>query len=317
VLSRFKENLTKYKSSLDLGKPMKLVVKVDDEYIINEVFWQGGAKSFTDGNIERIYQALTELFAKNKEELEVKKISTEGVNMVDYLNSLYSQSKYGNFGTRVNLNGNTLDNDTYTSTKLDRKLIPAIVDGKYKLVIITGNAGDGKTAFVKKIEQNANVKDLTHFEHNNGAQFKINGVNYESNYDGSQDEKGFENNDVLDKFFSPFENLQNYNKASEGRIIAINEGRLVEFLTTSEKHKGLAYAIENYFYEEGYSQLPEGVLVINLNLRSVVAQDENEESLFKKQIRALTHKQLWTKCEGCEFSHQCFIKYNVDSFNDS
>src|SRR5690606_23692984 len=217
VLSRFKENLTKYKSSLDLGKPMKLVVKVDDEYIINEVFWQGGAKSFTDGNIERIYQALTELFAKNKEELKVKKISTEGVNMVDYLNSLYSQSKYGNFGTRVNLNGNTLDNDTYTSTKLDRKLIPAIVDGKYKLVIITGNAGDGKTAFVKKIEQNANVKELTHFEHNNGAQFKINGVYYESNYDGSQDEKGFENNDVLDKFFSPFENLQNYNKASEGR----------------------------------------------------------------------------------------------------
>lgn len=317
VLSRFKENLTKYKSSLDLGKPIKLVVKVDDEYIINEVFWQGGAKSFTDGNVERIYQALTELFDKNKEELKVKKINTEGVNMVDYLNSLYSQSKYGNFGTRVNLNGNTLDNDTYTSTKLDRKLIPAIVDGKYKLVIITGNAGDGKTAFVKKIEQNANVKELTHFEHNNGAQFKINGVKYESNYDGSQDEKGFENNDVLDKFFSPFENLQNYNKASEGRIIAINEGRLVEFLTTSEKHKGLDYAIENYFYEEGYSQLPEGVLVINLNLRSVVAQDENEESLFKKQIRALTHKQLWTKCEGCEFAHHCFIKYNVDSFNDS
>lgn len=317
VLTRFKENLTKYKSSIDLGKPIKLVLKVDDEFIINDVFWKGGAKSFTDGNVERIYQALIDLFDKNKEELKVKKMNTEGVNMVDYLNSLYSQSKYGNFGTRVNLNGNSLDNDTYTSTKLDRKLIPAIVDGKYKLIIITGNAGDGKTAFVKKIEQNANVKELTHFEHNNGAQFKINGINYESNYDGSQDEKGFENNDVLDKFFNPFENLQNYNKATQGRIIAINEGRLVEFLTTSEKHKGLAYVIENYFYEEGYSQLPEGVLIINLNLRSVVAQDENEESLFKKQIRALTHKQLWTKCEGCEFSQQCFIKYNVDSFNDS
>lgn len=317
VLTRFKENLTKYKSSIDLGKSIKLIVKVDDENIINEEFWNGGAKSFTDGNVERIYIALTELFEKNKEELKLKKINVEGINMVDYLNSLYSQSKYGNFGTRVNLNGNTLDNDTYTATKLDRRLIPAIVDGKYKLVIITGNAGDGKTAFVKNIEQNPNVKDILHFEHNNGARFKVNGITFESNYDGSQDEREFENNDVLEKFFNPFEKLEDYNKATEGRIIAINEGRLVEFLTTSEKHKSLASAIENYFYEEGYSQLPDGVLVINLNLRSVVAKDEGEESLFTKQIKALTHKQFWVKCEGCGLSDHCFIKYNVDTFNDS
>ena len=65
--------------------------------------------------------------------------------MVDYVNSLYSQSKYGNFGTRVNIKTSELDDETYTPTKLDKTLLPAIIDGKYKLVIITGNAGDGKT----------------------------------------------------------------------------------------------------------------------------------------------------------------------------
>lgn len=320
VLRRFKDNFMAFKSAIDLSKPIKLGLKVDEEFIINTVFWEGGAKSFTEGNIDRVYDALKNLFELHKEELKSKKISVEGINMVDYLNSLYSQSKYGNFGTRVNLNGNTLDNDTYSATKLDKKLIPAIVDGKYKLVIITGNAGDGKTAFVKKIEQNPNVKEITHFEHNNGARFKFNNVSYESNYDGSQDEKDFENNNVLEKFFSPFENLENYNKAPEGRIIAINEGRLVEFLTTSDKHKALANAIENYFYEEGHTLLPDGVLVINLNLRSVVAKDNmpnsENQTLFTKQLKALTQKQLWTKCEGCEMAQHCFIKYNVDSLND-
>ena len=49
--------------------------------------------------------------------------------------------------------------------------------------------------------------------------------------------------DVLESFFQPFEKVKNYDQATEGRIIAINEGRLVEFLTTSKKHQKLAKPI--------------------------------------------------------------------------
>jgi serine/threonine protein kinase len=242
---------------------------------------------------------------------------TTDVDIIQYINSLYSQSKYGNFGTRVNSNAHQLDEQTYTPTKLDKSLIPAIVDGQYKLLIITGNAGDGKTAFIKKIEQHTSVKHVEHFAHHNGARFKINGVSYESNYDGSQDEENKINNDVLEKFFYPFEDIKQYTQAAEGRVIAINEGRLVEFLKTSNKHHKLAKLIEDYFYEEGHSQLPEGVMIVNLNLRSVVADDSGEGSLFKNQVKALTQKSLWEKCEGCELAKNCFIKYNVDTLNDS
>ncbi|SHI54554.1 methylation-associated defense system protein kinase MAD6 [Flavobacterium haoranii] len=316
ALDKFKENIEKYKTSIDLGDKIKLVLKVDDEMIINDMFWQGGARNFNPGNIERVYSAMKDLFEQNKDKIKAHKISVEGINMVDYVNSLYSQSKHGNFGTRVNTKTSELDNETYTPTKLDKTLLPAIIDGKYKLIIITGNAGDGKTAFVKKIEGNPSVKNIQHFSHNNGARFQINGVYYESNYDGSQDEKETENTSVLEKFFAPFENLTNYNRAEEGRIIAINEGRLVEFLTTSTKHKKLAKNIEDYFYEEGNVTLPDGILVINLNLRSVVANNEEGDSLFKKQMEQLTRKELWKNCEGCDLANSCFINYNVKTFNN-
>ncbi|WP_194977022.1 methylation-associated defense system protein kinase MAD6 [Aquiflexum lacus] len=316
-LDRFKSKLSTYKNSLSLGDIIALTLKIDSETIIYKPFWKGGARNFTDGNIERLYDSLIQVFEEHMQELNAYKIEVEGIDFVQYINSLYSQSRNGNFGTRASENVNELDKLTYTPSKLDKKLLPDILDGKYKLLIITGNAGDGKTAFIKRIEYDNAVKNLNHHEHKNGAKFKINGISFESNYDGSQDEEERANNDVLESFFEPFENLANYNDAKEGRIIAINEGRLVEFLKTSTKHKPLHDTIENYFYNEGHQNLPGGLMIINLNLRSVTAQDEKEPSLFRKQIKALTKKELWNKCEGCELEKKCFIKYNVDSFNDS
>ncbi|MDF1866716.1 MAG: protein kinase [Saprospiraceae bacterium] len=279
-----------------------------------------GEERFTDA--QEMLDALTAIGQDNilqskkpKPDIEVKIEQQE--DYVKYINSLYSQSKNGNTGTRANFNTSEYDKLSYTPTKLDKYLIPAVSDGQFKLLIITGNAGDGKTAFIRKIEEDKSIRQLDRYAHKNGAKFKINGVPFESNYDGSQDEDGNINNDVLEAFFSPFENLKNYKDAKEGRIIAINEGRLVEFLKTSSKHKQLYDNIENYFYNEGHHQLPEGLMIINLNLRSVVAQDNDEPSLFRQQVKTLTNKALWSKCEGCSLANKCFIKYNVDSFNDT
>ena len=192
---------------------------------------------------KEMLQQLQQIGAENLLQLSKEKVDvteedeTDALDFVSYLNSLYSQSKTGNSGTRARLNGSKYDNETYVDTRLDKHLLPAILDGTYKLVIITGNAGDGKTAFIRKIEQKA--KNVNHFEHKNGASFTINGTQYLSNYDGSQDEVNKLNNNVLNEFFNPFEGLSNFNLASEGRIIAINEGRLVEFLQTTDRHKHL------------------------------------------------------------------------------
>ena len=62
---------------------------------------------------------------------------------------------------------------------MDRSLIPRILDPKTKLVILTGNAGDGKTAFIQHVEriavdQKAKLPKRT----DNGCSFRLNSVAY-------------------------------------------------------------------------------------------------------------------------------------------
>lgn len=246
---------------------------------------------------------------------EVILAGKEDITFVDYLNSLYSQSRYGNAGTRAGFNSSAFDDITYTKTKLDTELLTAILKGKYRLVIITGNAGDGKTAFIKRIEKEAS--NVERFSNRNGAKFLINGVTYQSNYDGSQDEEDRANNEVLSEFFQPFENTSDFGNVDEGRIIAINEGRLIDFLETSDKFRKLSEIIDQYFYNGGHADLPDGLMIINLNLRSITAKSNGGESLFRSQIKLLTKPILWSKCNTCPHSDHCFIKYNVDTLTDS
>lgn len=242
-------------------------------------------------------------------------LTAKDVNPVDYINSLYSQSRHGNSGTRAGAKRHIFDDLTYTETKLDKELIKDIKNLKYKLIIITGNAGDGKTAFIHRIEDQGS--DKIPYQSNNGSQFYINGLRFESNYDGSQDEEEKLNDDVLAEFLQPFNGLEDYTKATEGRVIAINEGRLVDFLTTRPELKKLKNNIEDYFYQEGHSELLPGLMVINLNLRSVTAKDNNSPSLLAQQVKRLTRPEIWTMCEGCPIADRCYIKYNVDTFQDS
>lgn len=241
--------------------------------------------------------------------------SGESVDPVDYINSLYSQSHHGNSGTRAKNVSSGFDDLTYTETKLDKQLLEDIKNLKYKLVIITGNAGDGKTAFIHRIE--AMDPNRTPYRNNNGSQFFLNGVRFESNYDGSQDEEEKANDEVLAEFFKHFHGLDDYTQAPEGRVIAINEGRLVDFLSTNPELRNLKENIEEYFYQEGHAELIPGLMVINLNLRSVTAKDGDQPSLLAQQVKKLTRPELWTKCEGCPIADRCFIKYNVDTFQDS
>ena len=147
---------------------------------------------------------------------------------VTRLLKLYSQARRDNSGTR---GLNEISQQTYVHTRLDRALQPAILDGQYRLVIITGNAGDGKTAFIQNLENE--VKDIER-PSTNSSVFKYKGLVFRTNYDGSQDEGADRANDqVLSEFFTPFADasFSNIPNQSNVSIIAINEGRLVDFFS--------------------------------------------------------------------------------------
>jgi hypothetical protein len=235
---------------------------------------------------------------------------------IDEFLKIYSQSLVSTGLTRG------LDENTYISTKLDTALKSDVLIGKKKLVVLTGNAGDGKTAFIQLIEHQAKKNGAVFISvTDNGCKFKLNEYNFETLYDGSQDFNGKKNDDVLRAFFQPFEgNTEPKTKCV--KIIAINEGKLRDFILGMGKreYSWLGKFVHHYLEYENYN-LPEILAFINLNNRSIV-DVYNSSSILDSLLEVILDrdniKQFWDPCNSlnCEYSDRCYIKYNIDSFND-
>ncbi|OQC16176.1 MAG: Serine/threonine-protein kinase StkP [Lentisphaerae bacterium ADurb.Bin082] len=232
---------------------------------------------------------------------------------VAHLLTFYSQSQVSNAGTR---GLDEIGKATYVQTYLDEKLKPALFRGEFRLVIISGNAGDGKTAFIQQFEAAASRKGAQMQRGANGAVFQLKGHTYQSNYDGSQDEGDEHNDVVLQNFFAPFAGRDARRwPENQTRLIAINEGRLVDFfLEHEEQFPLLAKQIQQGL---AGAALEDGVVVINLNLRSVVAEPaKGQPSILERLIARMTQQEYWQACEKCDLKGKCFAYHNVRTFQD-
>jgi len=231
---------------------------------------------------------------------------------VSHLLTLYSQSSKTNAGTR---GLDEIGKLTYIPTLLDTELTPAVLGGEFRLVLISGNAGDGKTAFIQQLEAQASSAE-TLVRGSNGRQFVLNGRTFLSNYDGSQDEGDKDNDEVLRDFFEPFagNNAQRWPSAST-HLIAINEGRLIDFLSSHQQRFPLLARIVREGL--GGSMTRDGVAIINLNLRSVVADAKGlNSSIFERLLRRIVEPQFWQACAACDLREHCYIHHNARTFMD-
>ena len=230
---------------------------------------------------------------------------------VDSFLTIYSQSDRSTGGTRG------YDPETYVETKLDRNLIPRILTPKTKLVILTGNAGDGKTAFIQHVEkltedQGASVSKRT----DNGCTFTLKDVNYQTLYDGSQDFEGTANDAVLAAFFHEMEG----EKPPEGaftKVIAINEGKLRDFILNKPQYRWLGKQVHHYLDYSGFKP-HDSLVFVNLNIRSVVDNAEDDTSIFDLLLDRFLKPSFWELCATtqCEDAENCPLRYNVANFND-
>ena len=235
---------------------------------------------------------------------------------VEHLRSLYSQSAGSNAGTRSGGTGGTGERiNLYVATALDAKLTPAVLAGRYRLVIITGNAGDGKTAYLDRLLHAARADGpRVPVYRDNGADFQLlDGRWLRTNHDGSQDEGDRANDDVLLDFFAPFAGAKPTGDPQETRLIAINEGRLVDFVSTHEQRfptlakrvrTGLAGAAEDG-----------PIAVINLNRRSLLTEvDDLEAPVFDRLLARMTDSRRWEACWGCSLAATCYARHNAQTF---
>lgn len=231
---------------------------------------------------------------------------------VSHLLSLYSQSRRSNAGTR---GIDALGFSAYVETALDRELLPAVLSGEFRLVLISGNAGDGKTAFLQRLEKEVEARGgIANRGLANGSELTLDGKLYLINYDGSQDEGSKDNNQVLLDFLSPFTGRDvSAWKPKETRLIAINEGRLVDFLATYESDFPALAALVRRAFSTGDSK--SGVAVVNLNLRSVVAQAEGG-SILERTLQSIVQPKNWMACENCDLKNSCYALHNARSFQD-
>jgi len=227
--------------------------------------------------------------------------------------TIYSQSELSTAGTRG------YDSETYVNTKLDVRLTPRIFSSETRLVVLTGNAGDGKTAYIQRLEASAREQGAEFISKtDNGCMFQLNGVNYQTLYDGSQDFEGTKNDEVLKTFFAELEG----NAEPQGtftKVIAINEGKLRDFVLFKKEYNWLGKQVHHYFEWDNFTP-PDSLIFINLNLRSVISDNENEPSIFDLILdKFLDHddaQDFWRAClpENCQYSNRCYVKYNLDAF---
>ena len=240
--------------------------------------------------------------------------SNGGHRFLDFVQSMYSQSERTNAGTR---GLDALGLKTYIDTALDRHLTPAVLDGSYNLVVVTGNAGDGKTAFLQQLEKAVREKggSFTKNPSGNGNTIQFVGKTWLTNYDGSQDEGNRRNNEILLEFFAPFAgNSPEQWKKNIVHIIAINEGRLIDFLDTH--YRDFPYLTRSV--RDGLrTATPSGnVAVVNLNLRSITADgSDGDQPIFDRILQKLTSPKHWEGCHGCELEQKCYIMHNVRTFS--
>ena len=228
---------------------------------------------------------------------------------VDNIRSLYRNSESGNADNRG------LDTpfvrETYVPTALDLEVLPAIFDHLPKVVFLSGNPGDGKTAFLEQVRQRLEEKQA-HFSRQDASGWEcyLEGHTFRSCYDASEAHEGQSADEQLAQKLQGLEGTQ-IPVAALTVLIAINDGRLMDYFDRNKaRYDWLKAQIEHFVDRDEKEQV--SVWVIDLKRRAFVnLPDVRESSIFTKVLQRLVDEQHWQICEDCAAKTICPIRENA------
>ncbi|MGH7495187.1 MAG: protein kinase domain-containing protein [bacterium] len=237
---------------------------------------------------------------------------------VEWLRSLlesYPGSRWGNRETRG------LDTQfaaqTYVETALEETLVRSIREQQVKLVILCGNAGDGKTALLQHLAARLGLG--VHSSSQRILDGRVpNGPLVRMNLDGSASWRGRSSDEILDEFLGPFQDgPPNQNIV---HLLAINDGRLLEWIERVERQHGgqetpLTTVLHELLQREIVAQ-ESHIRFISLNQRSLVGgiiQDLKQiETTFLERL--IDHlyggeqaAKIWSPCQSCSAKDRCEV----------
>ncbi|HDR7984040.1 DNA phosphorothioation-dependent restriction protein DptF [Bacillus cereus] len=181
-----------------------------------------------------------------------------------------------------------LQEKLYITTELDEYLEQALQkegEEKWDLIVLGGNAGDGKSALIQKVCSKLTEEVL--------GKIKV-------NWDATHSDDPNENQqDILGSFFSPFLNEKKGTRPEKTHLIAMNTGMIVSFFEHARELKSVELDFtllqkELYYYLDLVKEKEETgwrILLINLDQRNLLGFNQDEQSsIFKRMMDKLDIK---------------------------
>ncbi len=231
------------------------------------------------------------------------------------IRGLYRNSASGNPDNRG------LDSDfarvTYVPTRLDSSLLPDIAALKKSLVLLTGNPGDGKTAFLEKVRDDLSTRGgLVTRADRYGWELDYAGKHFEAIFDASESRGDRSDSEVLKLALAPFSGDHAPDLPSlPTLLVAINDGRLHKFLNSAKESFGwLSECITKLIFEDAPTN--DYVEIVDLKRRALVNLPGKPGSMFSRMLSGLVAAPNWAECESCSAREDCSIKFNADRLSN-
>lgn len=231
----------------------------------------------------------------------------------------YPASPHGNTETRG------LDTDfarqTYVETKLDQVLADDIRARRVSLVILCGNAGDGKTALLQRLATKLGL-DPGHSSQRLWDETLPDGLRLRVNLDGSAAYQGRPARALLDEFFAPF--MDGNFPADLVHLLAINDGPLLAWLEDRDEDTPLTAELRTLLQEESAWSGADGrIRFIDLNSRSLVGGIQPDQGAITTEfLDGLIDRMLgsedprWNSCPTCSAKDRCSAWRSVQTLRD-
>lgn len=238
------------------------------------------------------------------------------VSWLKYLLQSYPGSPFwGNVETRG------LDSrfavQTYVETELEAVLDRDIRERRIRLVVLCGNAGDGKTALLQHLAGRLGLGQHSSSDRVVEGRTK-DGLSVRMNLDGSAAWRGRSADELLDEFLAPFQ--QGRPEEDIAHLLAINDGRLLEWIEGIEQRLGgsatpLTTELYALLQQQG-SSAESHIRFISLNQRSLVGGMSPDGSSITSDFlhRLLDHlfggddaKSYWAPCGTCTAKTRCEV----------
>ena len=226
---------------------------------------------------------------------------------VDQVRRLYRNSRGGNADNRG------LDSDfvrqTYVSTALDRQLLPRVLQQRPSTVFLSGNPGDGKTAFLERVRMALLDRGAKLVQSDAaGWEYTLDGHTFRSCYDASESHGVADADDNVARALHGFAGAE----AAPPQLtvlLAINDGRLDDFFSRrSGEYPWLARCVTAHL--DGAGADPQ-VWLVDLKRRAFVGMPGAADSLFHRIVATLADAQSWQACDQCIAQPICPISANA------